>query len=183
VLRNLWCFGPLVERALLSSQTIGPMLRTTTAATIFQGGVKDNVLPNKARAVVNFRIFPGDSIASVVEHVRSVVDDEQIVLTPSEKQREPSDVTSTDGEAWALLSGTVRQVYREAVAAPYLIAGGTDSRHFREISDGVFGFMPVRAEIADVKRAHGNDERLSVDSYLEGIGFYAQLIRNAGIGR
>ena len=42
-----------------------------------EGGVKDNVLPSQARAVVNFRLFPGDTIAGVCERVRRVIGDEQ----------------------------------------------------------------------------------------------------------
>ena len=60
--------------------------------------------------------------------------------------------------------GTIREIFPDAVPAPYLITGGTDSRHFRAISNGVFGFSPIRAEIGDLKRAHGNDERIRVDS-------------------
>ena len=88
-LRNLWLFGPVIRPLLSSNDAIGPMLRTTTAATLFHAGVKDNVLPSVARATVNFRIFPGDTIDSVVAHVREVVDDDRIALTPSEKRREP----------------------------------------------------------------------------------------------
>lgn len=179
VVSNLWLLEPVVERVLVAVPTIAPMLRTTTAATIFHAGVKDNVLPNRARAVVNFRIFPGETVADVVEHVREVVDDPRIALTPSRKQREPSDVSSTDGEAFALLRRAILDVYPDAIPTPYLITGGTDARYFRAISDGVFGFMPVRADMADVKRAHGNDERIRVDAFVEGVGFYAHLMREA----
>lgn len=180
VLGNLWLFGPIVERVLLGMPNASPLLRTTTAATLFHAGIKDNVLPNKARAVVNFRIFPGDSIDSVVEHVRDVIDDERIVLIPSRKRREPSGGTAVGTEAFEMLAETVRRVYPDAIPAPYLIPGGTDSRHFRAISEGVFGFMPVRTGLDDLKRAHGQDESIGVDAYLEGIRFYAQLMRDGG---
>jgi carboxypeptidase PM20D1 len=108
------------------------------------------------------------------------VDDERIALKPSLKQREASGVSAVDGEAFALLRGAILDVYPDVVPAPYLIAGGTDSRHFRQISEGVFGFMPVRAEIGDIKRAHGNDERIRTDSFIQGVGFYAHLMRQAG---
>jgi carboxypeptidase PM20D1 len=63
---NLWLFGPLVERQLAAAPSTNASIRTTTAPTIFQAGVKDNVLPASARAVVNFRILPGDSVGSVL---------------------------------------------------------------------------------------------------------------------
>lgn len=183
VTQNLWLFGPLLEPALSRVQLVAPMLRTTTAATIIEGGVKDNVLPNEARAVVNFRILPGDTIDGVVEHVRRVVDDDRIRLTLSAKRREASPVTSLDSPAWALLRGAIADHFPDAVAVPFLIPGGTDARRYRRLSDGVFGFVPVRAEVDDMKRAHGNDERIGVDAYLGAIGFYADLIERASAWR
>ncbi len=182
-LNNLWLLAPVVSRALLAVPDIAPMVRTTTAATIFQAGVKDNVLPGRARAVVNFRIFPGDSIASVVAHVERVVDDERVQITPSEKRREPSSVSEVGTPVYELLTETIREVYPDAVPAPYLISGGTDARYFREISDGVYGFMPVRMGMTDVKRAHGNDERIPLDSFIEGIDFYARMMKKGGTWR
>jgi carboxypeptidase PM20D1 len=157
------------------------MFRTTTAATIFHAGVKDNVLPSLAAATVNFRIFPGDTIASVVEHVREVVDDARIRITPTAaKQREASNVSNVGGAGWSLLVSTLRSVYPDAVPTPFLIPGGTDARYYRELTDSAFGFMPARLPPGDFRRAHGLDERLSVASYLEGIRFYAQLLHTAG---
>ncbi len=83
--------------------------------------------------------------------------------------------------AYELLIDTIGAVHPYATAMPYLITGGTDARYFRAISDGVFGFMPcVRAE-SDVRRAHGNDERILMTSYIDGIGFYARLMKFAGM--
>src|SRR6266566_6416457 len=72
-LANRWLFGGLIARRLAATPQGNAMLRTTTAPTIFQGGVKDNVLPSTARAVVNFRILPGDSSATVLRHVRRAI--------------------------------------------------------------------------------------------------------------
>src|SRR2546426_1639816 len=51
------------------------MIRRPPRSTLFpyttlfrsQAGVKENVLPSTARALVNFRILPGDSVGGVVE--------------------------------------------------------------------------------------------------------------------
>src|SRR4029453_18154488 len=73
VLANLWLFGPLAEKQFAADPAGNARIRTSTAATVFQAGVKENVLPHRARAVVNFRILPGDSIAAVLRHVRETV--------------------------------------------------------------------------------------------------------------
>src|SRR5215472_16179213 len=70
VFKNMWLFAPIVQQVLASSPDTNALLRTTAAPTIFRAGAKDNIMPSRAEAVVNFRILPGDSIASVTEHVR-----------------------------------------------------------------------------------------------------------------
>ena len=52
---------PLLLRALSGSPRSNATIRTTTAVTMVQGGVKENALPASARALVNFRILPGDT--------------------------------------------------------------------------------------------------------------------------
>jgi carboxypeptidase PM20D1 len=64
VFANLWLFGPVVKRLMLMDPSSASSLRTTTAVTIVEGGVKANVLPIRARAVVNHRIRPGETISS-----------------------------------------------------------------------------------------------------------------------
>jgi carboxypeptidase PM20D1 len=65
----------VIVAQLEKSPTTNAILRTTTAATILEGGVKDNVLPAHARAVINFRIKPGDNVGDVLAHVTKVVND------------------------------------------------------------------------------------------------------------
>ena len=69
---NLWLFGGMVKRQLASSTETDATIRTTTAPTIFHSGVKDNVLPGLAEAVVNFRVLPGETIAEVNDRIRNV---------------------------------------------------------------------------------------------------------------
>jgi carboxypeptidase PM20D1 len=80
VLGNRWLFGPIIRKRLAASQTSGMLVRTTTASTVFHAGVKDNVLPSEAYALVNFRLLPGDTIAGVLSHVRQVVADDGVEL-------------------------------------------------------------------------------------------------------
>ncbi len=47
---------------------------------MINGGIKDNVLPSRAMAVVNFRILPGSSIEDVMVHVPNVVDDSRVKI-------------------------------------------------------------------------------------------------------
>ncbi|HST62563.1 MAG TPA: M20 family peptidase [Longimicrobium sp.] len=179
VFANLWITRPLVIRTLEGAPSSNAIIRTTTAPTIFQAGTKENVLPSRARAVVNFRILPGDSVAGVVAHVRRVVGDTAVRVRVLETfSSEPSPVSRTDDAPFRLLERSIRQFAPDAVVAPYLVVGGTDARHFHAISEHVYRFMPVRVTQDDLARVHGTDERISIRDYEAAIGFYRQLLLN-----
>ncbi len=151
---------------------------TTTAPTIFQAGVKENVLPTSARAVVNFRLMPGDTADTVLEHIRRVIEDDRVALTLVGMQAPASPVSELSSAGGGLLTKTIGEAFGGTAVTPVLIPGGTDARYFRDLSDAVFGFTPVALPAEDVRRAHGLDERIPSSSYLEGIGFYTLLLRN-----
>lgn len=177
-LSNLWLFGPLVQRQLEQSPSSNAMLRTTTALTVMNAGNKDNVLPGRAEAAVNFRLLPGDSLAAVEAHVRRTIADDAIVVRPYDGNSEPSPVSPTDGAGYRAIERTVRQVFPDAVVAPGLMIAATDSRHFSIVSDAIYRFSPVRARGEDLPRFHGTDERVSIANYVEMIRFYHQLLRH-----
>src|SRR5574341_852223 len=139
VFANLWLTRALVMRNLEGNPTTNAMVRTTTAATIFQAGAKDNVLPSHARAVINFRILPGDSIAGVVEHVRRVIDDDRVeIRTVGAFSAEPSAVSNTDSDNYRTLERTIRSISPDAIMAPYLVVVVTDARYYSNLSKNVF---------------------------------------------
>jgi carboxypeptidase PM20D1 len=179
LLANRWLFAPLLELGLARTPATDAMLRTTTAATLFSGGVKDNVLPTSARAVVNFRIHPRDTLEQVVEHVRRVVDDERVKI--GFEGREASAVAPTDSEAFAAIARALREVFPEAVAVPFLVLGGTDARHYAGLTPRVYRFTPFEYGRDALERVHGTDERISLENLVSGVRFYRRLVeRTAG---
>src|SRR5205085_5726214 len=180
-LANLWLTRPLVVRQLTAQRETNALLRTTTAATIFEGGVKDNVLPSKARAVVNFRILPGDSVDSVLEHVRRTINDprEQIAPLKGTAMSEPSPVASTDALGFRVLERTIRESFPTVAVTPSLVIGATDSRHYTKVCPNVYRFAPLWLRVGDIERILGTNERLSVENFAQTVKFYRHLIRNS----
>jgi carboxypeptidase PM20D1 len=176
---NMWLFEGLIERFFEASPITNAMTRTTTAATIFNAGVKANVLPSAARAVINFRILPGDTVDTVVEHVRRVIDDERVQIAVSEEARDPSPVSSLESASWITLQKTIRELYPDAVVVPSLLVGGSDSKHFAPLTDSVYRFAAVRASEDEMGRAHGTDERISLENLEQMTRFFIHLIRNS----
>ena len=179
VFANLWLTRLLVLRKLEDSPTTNAMVRTTTAVTILQAGTKENVLPSHARAVVNFRILPGDSVAGVLEHVRRVINDPRVEVRPvGGFSAEPSAVSSTATESFRTLERTIQSVAPEAIVAPYLVVVVTDARYYRELSENLFRLLPLRLTPRDLERMHGTNERIAVQGYYRAIRFYRQLLLN-----
>ncbi|RVT48900.1 M20 family peptidase [Rubrivivax albus] len=178
-LSNLWLTGPLVERMLSKGPSTNALMRTTTALTIVSGGNKENVIPGRADAIVNFRLLPGDTPDTVMAHLKQVIADERVQMAVSGEPSLPSKVSSTDSDGYRLIERTLREVFPEAIVAPGLMVGGTDARHFDGYAGQVFRFSPVRAKPADLSRFHGTDERLSIDNLVEMIRFYHRLVDQA----
>lgn len=178
VFANLWITAPLVVGRLTSTPPTNATVRTTTAPTMLEGSVKENVLPARARAVVNFRILPGDSVAGVVEHARATIGDDRVRLRAlTDSISEPSPESPTDAPAFVRLARTVRAVFPGAVVAPALVLGATDSRRYRSLSPNVYRFLPWHATTEDLHRVHGTNERIGVGEYAGAVRFYATLMR------
>ncbi len=176
---NRWLTAPILVSILDEKPSTAATLRTTTAVTTARGGVAENVLPGAARATVNFRIHPSDSVASVLQHVRDVVNDKRVSIATSGTPSEPSRLSPTTGPAWELLSQTIRETYPGVIVAPTLVLGATDSRHYSGLCERVYRFNGLRLGPQDLGRIHGENERITTRNYLEMIRFYLQLMRNA----
>lgn len=131
VLSNLWLTKPLATSILAQSGGSNALIRTTTALTVFNAGSKENVLPGKAEALVNFRIAPGDSVASVLDHARYVVGNPLLKVAVYGHSREASPVSPSDSAAYRLIEKTIRETLPDAVTAPGLVIAGTDSATWR----------------------------------------------------
>ena len=155
------------------------MIRTTAAATLIQGGVKDNILPAKVSAAVNFRLMPGDRVADVEKYARDVIHDEAVQLhIPDGVAWEASPVSPFDSAAAKNLIDTLSQVYPDTVAAPYLVAGATDSRHYAAVCANIFRFSPYKMTSEELATIHASNERISIEGMAQMVQFYIQLIRN-----
>src|SRR6195952_5585985 len=178
VLSNLWLFKPLVLREFEKNGPSEATLRTTTALTIFNAGDKDNVLPGNAEGSVNFRLIPGDTQASVTDHVRRTIGNDRISIEPSPGNADPTPVTAPSGESYRALNRPIREIFPDVIVAPGLMVAATDSRHYTGLTDTILRFTPVRANADDLKRFHGTNERLSIEGYADMIRFYRRLIEN-----
>ena len=177
---NQWLLGGLVKRQVGSTPTGAAALHTTIAPTMLEGSPKENVLPQSANALVNYRIAPWDTSATVLEKARAVTKGLGVEVNFTErKPREPSPVSSSTSLGWQMIVASAQAGYPGVVASPYLVVGGTDSRSMVGVSDDVYRFMAIAFSTDDVKMLHGTNEHMTVKN-LEGlITFYTRLLATA----
>ncbi len=148
--------------AVKANPVLAAMLRTTCVATQIQGGTAPNALPADARANVNCRILPDESIEAVAAQLRKIVADPGVEIAPAaEFGRGPA--SPTEGEAAAAIRAVVARLHPGLPTAPAMLLGGTDSRFLRGRGIIAYGIHPVALAEGDERRAHGIDERIPAD--------------------
>lgn len=151
------------------------MVRTTSAITRLEGSPGDNVLANRASAVVNLRVAVGSTCEEVVARVRRIVG-KRIEVRVKESS-EPSPVSPSGADPrWRSIVAAIEASYPEAVAVPYVMLAASDARHMTGLSDAVYRFAPLRMSASQRHSVHGNDERVEVESLGRGVAFYRALL-------
>ncbi|MFH8249610.1 M20/M25/M40 family metallo-hydrolase [Microbacterium sp. B2969] len=155
------------------------VVRTTAVATQLSGAPGENVLATTAKAAVNIRLLHGDTVASATARARRIVADDAVEIDVRHGS-DPSPISPWRGEAWSRLARTVRETLGgDVVPTPYLQLGASDSRWFTAISDHVYRFTPFHLTRAERDALHSHNERIRVEVWLRGIGFYRALIASS----
>jgi carboxypeptidase PM20D1 len=169
-----WLFKKKILKELSKNNGTNAAIRTTIVTTIVSSGMKDNVIPAMAKATVNCRILPGETVSQAEEFIRKTIHDDRVRIQCIGKCWDPSPITSTNSAAFKKIESLVPAYFPGAIITPMFVIGATDSRHFRAISDGVINFNPL----IDSKGLHGIDERMSIKDFKRMIAFYADLMKD-----
>jgi len=164
-----------MKRIAQMSPAWNSMLRTTCVATLLEGGHAHNALPQLAAANVNCRVQPNDSLQYVLDTLKKVFADDQVMvsITNQEENSPASQLRPDIMRAMARLTDTM---WPGVVVLPTMSTGATDGRALRVAgipTYGVQGFFGER----DDNRAHGRDERMLVQSFYEGQTFLYELVK------
>ncbi len=183
-LRRPRLFGPLLKHLLTGNPKTDALVRTTQAPTMLAGSAAPNVLPSVAEAVVNVRILPGETIASVLARIQRVVGDPSVtvdVLHPV-GSGDPVDASPVDTDTYRSLCTVISKHFQNSVVAPYLVTGATDSRHYRQVAKAIYRFVPLRMDPVLLDTVHGVDERIGIRDYTTMIEFYSDLMETLSHG-
>jgi acetylornithine deacetylase/succinyl-diaminopimelate desuccinylase-like protein len=170
--------GDAAALALVSARdpSWNATLRTTCVATMLDAGHATNALPQRARAVVNCRIFPGVSAEQVRAKLEELVADPAVKVTTLET-RGP---TAPPPPLTASILGPVEKLAAEfwpgVPVLPILQAGATDGEFTNAVGIPTYGIEPVFVG-PDLGHIHGLNEYIGVRSLLEGREFCYRLVK------
>ncbi len=179
LIANAWLFNGVLIKNLEKSPTMNAMIRTTHAATMINGGIKDNVLPASVTAKVNLRLLPGDTIESVVAYVKKVIDDPRVdvKVDVSNGGWDASEVSPLDTPAYRSLEMVTRQIFNNVAVAPFIFPAATDSRHYQPVCSNIFKFSPFALTSDEQHGMHGINERIQQKTFVAMIAFYMRMMR------
>ncbi|MFQ3547237.1 MAG: M20/M25/M40 family metallo-hydrolase [Termitinemataceae bacterium] len=184
VLSHPRLLGNLFFTFTATSPATRALFRTTLAMTQLFGAKADNILPAEARAILNIRILPGETIEEVLEYVRRTIRDDRVLVRPSPYRSANNPVTADpqttagQGPGWDVLTKALKQTFPSAVPIPFLVTATTDSRHYASLCRAVYRFGPLELPPEEIDRIHGHDERISIENFQKGILFYMTLIQS-----
>jgi acetylornithine deacetylase/succinyl-diaminopimelate desuccinylase-like protein len=163
------------------------ILHNTIAPVFLAAGFRGNVIPGTADAIINMRLIPGTLIDDVIHEIQAAVNDPRVDVelsngaVPSSVAAKTNDQqmrahiqavsgirsSPTDTPLYRALATQVQAAFHVPVT-PYLFQAGTDAFAWRSRGIPVYGIYPYPVSPEDIKRMHGNDERISVHSLDQG---------------
>jgi acetylornithine deacetylase/succinyl-diaminopimelate desuccinylase-like protein len=167
------------DRELSKDALLHSLMRGTIAPVIMNAGFRSNVIPGSAEAQINLRIIPGTDPAALQATFEKLFNDPRLTVQVTGR-RNPSNASPQANELYRALATEAQAQWPQAVVTPYLFQAGTDAGAWRSRGIPVYGIYPYPITNDELRRMHGNDERVSVTSLAQGTEMiYRTLVRVA----
>jgi acetylornithine deacetylase/succinyl-diaminopimelate desuccinylase-like protein len=166
---RLWTLNP----------TWNGMLRTTCIATQIEGGHAPNALPQRAKANVNCRILPGVPMADVQKQIAQVLADDTIMITPKGEGGVVSSVPPLTDAIMQPARKVAERIWPGVVLVPTLSTGYSDGKYLNPSGVPTYGLSGM-FEDAEGNHIHGLNERMRVQSLMEGRRFLYEVVKVYG---
>jgi carboxypeptidase PM20D1 len=179
LMRNQSLFGGVIASNMANDPLSNAMVRSTTAVTMFNAGIKENVIPQQAEAKVNFRLLPGVTSEQLVAEVKAIIANPNIEVDAG-NWGSGLPVTDINGAGYQHLSAAILEVLPDVAVIPGLLVASTDARHYRNLTDNNYRFHTYSLAMADSGAIHGTNERTSVEGIMRSVELSTALIRRVG---
>ena len=154
-------------------------LRTTCVATRLEAGHADNALPQRARAVVNCRLLPGDKPEMVDAELRRVAGPR--VTVSAQNPVTVSEASDPESPPMKTIQRVSESLWPGIPVVPVMSTGATDGLQLRNAGIPVYGVDGIFVEHGEI-RIHGRDERVAVRAFFDASEFLYRLVKAFGSG-
>lgn len=148
------------------------MLRTSLVPTIIKGGFRSNVIPAEAEARFDVRALPDEDMNLLKAELTKLFNDPAISIVDAENtnQRPATPPSGLDTEGFHALEHAQQKVFPGVPTIPIMQVGATDSAQLRARGVKAYDIGTVMSP-EDLKRVHGNDERLEIAGFGKFVEF------------
>jgi acetylornithine deacetylase/succinyl-diaminopimelate desuccinylase-like protein len=157
------------------------MMRDTIAPTMLSAGVAKNVIPAEARANLNVRLLPGNTIDNVVNELNKLVNDPQVKLEVQPNPGLSAPPSSLESDFYGVISKVASQEFGGAPALPFQSTWLTDSAQLRLHNVQAYGLVPFPLAQEDLKRMHGDDERILLGAFEKGVDVLMKIVTDFAV--
>ncbi|WP_374529704.1 M20/M25/M40 family metallo-hydrolase [Novosphingobium sp.] len=165
------------EAVVNTDRVLHSNLRTTCVATMVDAGHARNALPQRARANVNCRIFPGHSIESIRDELAGVIGDPSITITILPPKRPAPPAPPLNPKVIGPMEKLVARYFPGVPLLPSMANGYTDATFLGAVGIPTYG-VPGMWGGPDGDGVHGLNERISVKSLYTGRDFLFDLVKD-----
>ena len=166
---------PAFRNRFLADRHRAALVRTTFAVTMLKGSEKRNVIPPEAIADVDCRILADEDPEEIMAWVRQIIADPHVEVSATSAPKVPN-LSPPDTDLYKSLANALRRRAPGVVVAPEIMVGFTDNWVFRRCGLHAYGFGPFVLDEGEVRRIHGNDERISVENLTAGVRCYTEML-------
>ena len=159
------------------------MMRDTIAPTVLSAGVANNVIPAEARANLNVRLLPGDSINPVVNDLTKLVNDPVVRLEVQPNAGLAAPPSSLESAFYNVICQVASREFGGAPALPFQSTWLTDSAQLRLHNVQAYGLVPFPLADEDLKRIHGDDERILLAAFDKGVDVLTKIVTEFAVSR
>jgi len=171
------------ERIISQNPFWNAMMRDTVSPTILQAGIRVNVIPPVAKASLNIRLLPGNPLEPLVAKLKDLVNDPQIRFEIQPNRSEAAPGSSLESDLYKIIAKTAATEFAGAPAVPMMSTWFTDSTPLRLRSVQAYGLVPFPLNDTDLGRMHSDDERVSVESFRQGVAFLYHVVTSFAVSQ
>jgi len=154
------------------------MMRNTVSPTILQAGIRANVIPSEAHAILNVRLLPGELPGEFADAMLKVVADPQVTIEIDRLNSRPSPPSDIDTDLMRSISKASHTLFPGAPVLPLMSTGFTDSAELRVRNVICYGLLPFPLTEEDNARIHADNERLPIAAIRPGVEFVYRAVED-----